>query len=212
MNIKYKKLSIPTAVATVVLGAVVSVPAQARYQGIEQAEVLRAEPIFESFEVSEPREVCTNERIRVNSRERYDRYDRYDGHQSRRSRTPGVVGAILGGAIGHSVGHGKKNKKIGTAVGAILGGTIGADISRRNHERYQSRLYERGYDRGPDGRYEGVSYRTERVCRVEQDYRTEERISGYDVTYAYGGRTYSTVTRHAPGDYLDVNVQVTPAE
>lgn len=161
-----------------------------------RAEVIQAEPIYRSVEVAVPREVCRDERYAASSRgERYER-------SGRRSRTPGIVGAIIGGAIGHSVGNGKTNKKIGTAVGAILGGSIGGDISRRNHERSQRSDYPR-YERP-------VSYRTERVCYEEVDYRTEEQISGYDVTYVYAGETYSAVLDEEPGRYLDVQVRVTP--
>lgn len=183
------------------LAATVALPAMAGFR----AEVVRSEPIVETYEVKVPREVCHDEEVA------YQRvgagYSSDYGQRSQRSRTPGVVGAIIGGAIGHSVGHGKKNKKIGTAVGAILGGTIGADISRRNHNRYEDRRYRDSRDYR-----DTVSYRTEQVCRVTHDYRTEERIRGYDVTYVYAGETYDAVLDHDPGRYLDVNVRVTPAE
>ena len=159
---------------------------------IERAEVLSVSPVVETVEVYQPREVCRNEQVRLNTRGYRDGYSR--GY---RSRTPGVVGAIVGGALGHAVGNGKTNKKIGTAVGAVLGGSIGADISRRNHER-------RDYG------HSGVRYRTERVCEVVSDTRTEERIRGYDVAYAYGGATYTTLLDYDPGRYLDVSVSVTP--
>lgn len=191
---------------SVLLAATLCLPAAASYRhaDIVQAKVLRADPIVETYEVEVPREVCRQEQVRQTNYSRYDNYGRSDRYSAGRSRTPGIVGAIIGGAIGHSVGHGKKNKKIGTAVGAVLGGTIGADISRRNHER-----------RANDRYYEGqrpVRYRTERVCEVVSEYRTEERISGYDVSYAYGGQTYATVLDRDPGRFLDVSVAVTPVE
>ena len=154
-----------------------------------RAEVIGSEPIYRSVEVAVPREVCRDERIEP----RYDpRYDRRYSNSGRRSNTPGIVGAIIGGALGHAVGNGNKNKKIGTAVGAVLGGSIGGDISRRNHQRSQERNAERGYRNDRP-----VSYRTERVCYEEIDYRTEEQISGYDVTYVYAGETYTTVLAEA---------------
>ena len=206
-------LQTPRACAAVALAALIllPVPAEASYrdrQSVRQAEVVSVNPLFESFEVREPREQCRAVPVRERSRVAYDGVGygddrrRYSGERSHRSRTPTVVGAILGGAIGHSVGNGKKNKKIGTAVGAILGGTIGGDISRRNHERRnQDRVrHEHG----------NVRYRTERVCEVVSEVRTEERISGYDVAYTYGGETYNTVLDYDPGRYLEVSVLVTP--
>ncbi len=191
-----------------VLATSLCLPAAAGYRGSSntvRAKVLSADPIVEAYEVEMPREVCRQEQVRELSRGAVD--DRYYASRQAtgRSRTPGIVGAIIGGAIGHSVGNGKTNKKIGTAVGAVLGGSIGADISRRNQER---RVYADA--RGPELRYEPVRYRTERVCEVVVDYRTEERVSGYDVSYAYGGQTYATILDYDPGKYLDVAVSVTP--
>lgn len=180
----------------VILAATLCAPALAGFR----AEVLTVDPIIEVVEVEVPHEVCRVESVRQTTVQGSSY-----GRGGQRSRTPGVVGAIIGGAIGNSVGHGKTNRRIGTAVGAILGGTIGADISRRNHQRSQ---YEgRGYN---SGRNQPASYRTEQVCRVTRDFRTEERINGYAVTYTYAGETYSAVLDHDPGRYLDVNVRVTP--
>ena len=161
-------LSMKAQAGACVLAAMLCAPAFAGHR----AEVISANPIIETYEVEVPREVCRNEEVAYRRADYAYRGDY--GRTAQRSRTPGVVGAIIGGAIGHSVGNGNKNKKIGTAVGAILGGTIGADISRRNHEknRYDSRDYTGGRD--------AVRYRTEQVCRVTHDYRTEERIRGYD--------------------------------
>lgn len=168
------------------------------------AEVVDSQPIYRSVEVPVPREVCRDERVRQTGWQSADHEYRYE-ERTRRSHTPGIVGAIIGGAIGHKVGSGKKNKKIGTAVGAILGGSIGGDISRRRHE--QAKRVAHQHSRGDE---RPVSYRTERVCREQVDYRTEQQISGWDVTYVYAGETYTTVLDEDPGRYLDVRVRVTP--
>lgn len=110
----------------------------------------------------------------------------------RGSATPPILGAIIGGALGNAVGHKKRNKQVGVVVGALLGGSIGADIARRN----------RTYDR--------VSYQTQRRCHVVEETRREERLTGYDVTYEYGGTTYRTRMRRDPGDSVRVRVRVTP--
>lgn len=189
-----RKISLPRSwrsVLCAVLLAALSVPAAANghRSTSAQAEVVGAEPIYRTVEVAVPREVCRDERVDV-------RDNRY-GRSARRSNTPGILGAIVGGALGHAVGNGNTNKKIGTAVGAILGGSIGGDIGRRNQDRNRRSQ-------------EPVSYRTERVCYEEIDYRTEQQISGYDVTYVYAGQTYTTVLADKPGRYLDVRVKVTP--
>ena len=110
----------------------------------------------------------------------------------RRSATGPILGAIVGGALGNAVGHKKRNKQVGVLVGALLGGSIGADIARSQRA----------------GR--GVSYRTERHCRVVEETRREDRLAGYDVTYEYGGATYRTRMQRDPGDSVRVRVRVTP--
>ncbi len=111
-----------------------------------------------------------------------------------RSATAPIFGALIGGAIGNAVGHNKRNKQVGTVIGALLGGSIGADIARENRYRH-----------GP------VSYHTEQVCTVVNEYAEEERLAGYRVRYRYAGETYTTRMNRDPGDRLRVRVRVTPA-
>jgi len=179
------------AFAATALALTLALPVSASYRGeapVQRAEVLSVDPVFETVEISEPHELCREEQVPFRSDARYD--DRYASRKAStyRSRTPGVLGAIVGGAIGHSVGNGKTNKRIGTAVGAI--------------HRWQD---PRGY-----GGYEPIQYRTQRVCEIVTDTRIEQRVSAYDVAYAYGGETYTTVLDYDPGRYLEVRVRVTP--
>ena len=110
----------------------------------------------------------------------------------RGSATPPILGAILGGALGNAVGHKKRNKQVGVLVGALLGGSIGADIARSSRAGHP------------------MAYRTEMRCRVVEQARREERLTGYDVTYDYGGTTYRTRMQRDPGDQVRVRVRVTP--
>ena len=205
-----------SALVATLLAATLALPTGASYpdQEVYRAEVLAVDPVFETVEVSEPRELCREEPVQVRGQPGYDNRDSLPPASSYRSRTPGLVGALLGGAIGHTVGNGKTNKRIGTAVGAILGGSIGADVSRRNQRRKaEARSWERRQGYEPVlYRSEPVLYRTERVCEVVADTRIEQRVSGYDVAYAYGGKTYTTVLDYDPGRYLDVRVRVTPVD
>ena len=166
-----------------------------------QAKVVDSTPIYETVNYSVPREVCRLERTAYDGY-RDDYRNDYDDRRGRRvSRTPPIVGAIIGGALGNAVGNGRKNRRIGTAVGAILGGSIGADVARRNSRNRTTDGYS---SRQP-------AYTTQRVCRVEEDYRSEEQVVGYQVTYAYAGETYRTTLPEDPGPYLDIHVQITPA-
>ena len=151
----------------------------------ERARVVGVSPVYETVSYDVPMEQCREEQVRY-----------VEPRHHRASATPTIVGAIIGGALGHAVGHHKRNKQVGTAVGALLGGSIGRDIGRRH----------RGYDHGQ------VRYRTEQVCNVVSEIREEERLAGYDVSYVYGGETYSTRMSRDPGEYIRVRVSVSPAQ
>ncbi|MGV6851380.1 MAG: glycine zipper 2TM domain-containing protein [bacterium] len=111
-------------------------------------------------------------------------------HRDRRGNdTATVVGGIIGGVIGNQFGRGH-GRDAATVAGAALGASIAHDNARRNDRHYVT---------------------TERRCRVETDYREEERTVGYDVTYRYKGETYHARLPEHPGDRLRVRVEVTPA-
>ena len=65
---------------------------------------------------------------------------------------------------------------------------------------------------GPDavtvqGQYEQLNTPSQR-CRTTTDCPRPDRIMGYEVTYRYGGREYTTRMDHDPGERL--RVRVTP--
>lgn len=148
--------------------------------GYRYASVVASDPIYETVAYEVPVEQCRDEP---------GAYHRERG----RSATGPILGAIIGGALGNAVGHKKRNKQVGTAVGALLGGSIGADVARRHRSRHDE-----------------VRYRTRQVCSVVHERHEEQRLTGYRVTYRYGGETYTTEMDHDPGDSLRVRVSVTP--
>ena len=116
-------------------------------------------------------------------REEYTRQRRADSGASM------VVGSIIGGVIGHQVGDGD-GRKVATVAGTIIGAAVGREMGRQN-----------------EGGAEVVS---ERRCRVSEDYVEERVLTGYDVTYRYGGRIYSTFMEEDPGKFIEVQVGVAP--
>lgn len=75
-------------------------------------------------------------------------------------------------------------------------------------------------DSGPEavtveGQYRTVSSAQQR-CRTQTDWRSTDRVLGYEVTYRYGGREYQTRMDHDPGNRLRVRVNydtsITPDE
>jgi uncharacterized protein YcfJ len=56
-----------------------------------------------------------------------------------------------------------------------------------------------------DGQYRTVSG-PEQHCRAQTDLRTTDNVLGYEVTYRYGGREYTTRMDHDPGDRMRIRV------
>ena len=156
--------------------------AQANY---DFARVISAQPIYETVEVDEGREVCSNQRVN---------YAQQD-YRQHRSESGSVLGAIIGGVIGNQFGSGN-GRAAATVAGVALGSAVARDAqnsSRYNHDR----------------RY---TSRTERICEYQPNYRTERQIVGYDVRYDYKGQTGRTTTRNQPGQTIRVQVAVTVIE
>lgn len=112
------------------------------------------------------------------------RRSRRDHH----SYTSTIAGGIIGGVIGSQFGGG--NGKTALAVaGTLLGGSVGRDWEAKNrnvHTGYQEH------------------------CRVVERQHREQRIDGYDVSYRYHGKHYTTVMDHHPGKFIPVDVHVEP--
>ena len=153
------------------------------YQRSDYAEVLSARPIVRQVRYSEPRQECWDERVAYRDPPRY-------------AIGPGtIIGGVLGGVIGHQFGGGR-GRDVATAVGAVIGASAGQ----------QQDAYAYG---GYRGGTEHVGY--QQRCRTIDNYRVEDRIDGYDVTYRYHGRIYNTRLPYDPGRRLAVNVEVSPA-
>ena len=158
----------------------------------DYARVLDVRPMVEQTREPVNQQVCTEVPV-----ERYEpRYTEYH----RDTRGPTVFGALVGGALGNLVGKGD-GRKAATIAGAVIGGSVAHNNARRDGYGY----YETG------GSYER-SY--EERCRTQTDWRSNEDVVGYDVTYRYQGRTYHTTMDHDPGQRLRIRVDsdVTPAE
>lgn len=112
--------------------------------------------------------------------------------RSHQSATPMILGGIIGGVLGNTVGKGH-GRDAATVAGTILGGSVGRDI---------------GHDRQ---RPTEVGTTRETRCRQVVDYRNEERIEGYWVTYHYQGEDYVTRMTNDPGPRIRVRVTVQPA-
>ncbi|MEJ2454948.1 MAG: glycine zipper 2TM domain-containing protein [Candidatus Thiodiazotropha sp.] len=113
-------------------------------------------------------------------------------HANQHGYTGTVLGGIIGGVVANKVsrGHGR-GRDVATVAGALLGSAIGHDISNKN-----------------SGGYYTTS--SERRCEVIEHTSYEEELVGYDVTYRYKGRLFTTRTDEHPGKRIPVSVDVRP--
>lgn len=95
-----------------------------------------------------------------------------------------AIGAVIGGVLGHQVGGGR-GKKLATVAGAAAGGYAGNEVQKGMQER--------------------DTYTTvEQRCRTVTD--TQEKISGYEVTYVFEGRQGMLRMDEAPAERIPADV------
>lgn len=139
-------------------------------------------------------------------RDGYRRNDGYYGNDGYRGTETGrtvatVVGGVVGAVIGSKVGGGS-GRYVASALGTMAGGMAGRAIYDQNaRQRRNASVTVCDPEPVRDG-YRGNDYGYNRV--------NDGRVSGYDVTYQYNGRTYTTRTDYHPGDRIRVRVDVRP--
>ena len=125
------KLIFATLIALLASGAAVAAPQDGRNDRppdadnskFAWADVLRVDPLYETYRVNRPQEEC---------------YDAPVEHRSSGNRGAGtVLGAIVGGVLGNTVGKGD-GRTAATVAGAVAGGAIGNNVGGRNDRYYRS--------------------------------------------------------------------------
>ena len=160
--------------------ASVTVEAGHRERFQDTAKVIEAEPVYRTVEVSHPERHCWDEEVTRQQPKHH-------------SYTGTILGGIIGGVVANKVSSGRgRGKDVATVAGALLGSSIGHDISHKNSR----------------GGYTTTSL--ERRCEVTHHTTYEEKLVGYDVTYRYKGRLFTTRTQEHPGKRIPVVVNVRP--
>src|SRR5688572_11573315 len=109
-----------------------------------------------------------------------------------------VIGGIAGAVLGSKVGGGS-GTYAATAIGSMVGGMAGRQV----YENTQRNRAPRGTVRVCDPVPVRDGYSTSRTVN-------DSRVNGYDVTYEYAGRQFTTRTNYHPGDRIRVRVDVRP--
>ena len=168
---------------TLATGLVWSQWASAENGLVDYARVDAVSPVFQVVEERIPKETCWTDRVREEVH--------HPGHKPNNGK---VVGGVLGGALGHAVGHGSDNKKIGAFVGTILGTTIGHQSDQQAARPSRTT----------------VNYRNVERCKIQEVVESRREIVGYDVTYTYDNRQFTTRMKRQPGEKIKVAVYVEP--
>lgn len=157
-----------------------------RDDGYVYAEVIDAEPVYRFIRVRRPQRECWEQEVYHQPRRRY--------HDTAGAT---VAGGLIGGVIGRQLGDGKGRDAM-TVVGTLIGSAIAHDNADRRN--YRGDYYSR------------PQVRTVERCATNYQSHEERRLDGYDVTYIYAGRQYTTRTARDPGNRIRVRVAVTPAQ
>lgn len=170
----------------VAVGVMASLPAFAGHQAdYDYAQVVDVNPLMREVRVVVPREECFSE----------TRYVPVNARVERPAAGQMILGGLIGAVVGHQVGNSRDARRTGTVAGAVIGTAIGHDVAQRNA----------GY-RG--GELRAVEAQR---CEVREETRIEQQIDGYEVTYRYAGRMYTTRMPYEPGPRIRVRVAVEPA-
>ena len=111
--------------------------------------------------------------------------------QQQRSAGGSIIGGLAGALIGNQVGGGT-GRVAATAAGAIAGAVVGDRVDN-------------------DGR-NGVQTQEQAVRQCRTVESVEQRTNGYDVTYDYRGRNYTSVMARDPGQRVRLRVSVEPEQ
>ncbi|MBT8136617.1 MAG: glycine zipper 2TM domain-containing protein [Gammaproteobacteria bacterium] len=155
--------------------------------GYVYARVIDVDPIYRYVRIRQPQRECYDQEV----------YHRPRRGNYRNSTAATVTGGIIGGAIGRQFGDGKGRDAM-TLIGTLVGSAVAQNEVNRDNYRSDYRDHAR--------------YRTVERCTTRYTTRQERRVEGYNVTYEFAGREYTTRMDRQPGDEIRVRVAVTPAE
>ncbi|MES2019508.1 MAG: glycine zipper 2TM domain-containing protein [Pseudomonadota bacterium] len=164
-----------------------ALPAVQAAEFADSARVTRVEPRVE--QVRQPREECRTEYVQAPAYQ--------PAPQQERSAGGAIIGAIAGGILGHQVGGGT-GRAAATAVGVMAGAVVGDKVANQ------------GRDNQPQYAQQGSQEQAVRQCRMVDAW--ESRTVGYNVTYDYNGRSYTSIMDRDPGNRVRLRVSVEPEQ
>ncbi|VAW91230.1 hypothetical protein MNBD_GAMMA23-1429 [hydrothermal vent metagenome] len=101
-----------------------------------------------------------------------------------------LLGGLIGGIIGNNIGHGK-SRKARAVVGALVGSQIGSNLA----DKQAYRVRHAGY---------------QQRCNTQNISKTRKQIDGYNVSYKFRGRIFTTKMPYDPGHKIALRVNLSP--
>jgi uncharacterized protein YcfJ len=150
------------------------------------AEVVAVTPVTKTVRVAtSPSQKCESVPVRYTDQV----------HTERTSKGKNMlIGTVLGAVAGNQIADDSKHRDAATIGGAALGAWGGYEYSeKRNKPRTVTKT------------------RYEQRCTTVQNYRSEQKTDGYDVTYRYQGQVFTTRMETPPPARFPVTINVTPA-
>ncbi|MES2150332.1 MAG: glycine zipper 2TM domain-containing protein [Pseudomonadota bacterium] len=133
-------------------------------------------------QVRQPRQECKTEYMQVPVQQ-----------QQERGAGGSIIGGIAGALVGNQIGGGS-GRAAATAAGAIAGAIVGDRAENNGRQQAPQQVQEQAV----------------RQCRTVDTW--ESRTTGYEVTYDYRGRNYTSIMAHDPGQRVRLRVSVEPEQ
>jgi len=161
---------------------------------LDSARVVDVRPAYRR--VVEPHRQCTREIISAPAPVRHHGSTASPARLDATGIAVPVIGGIAGGMIGSRIGDGS-GRTAATVAGAIAGTLAGAIlVEHQSTGRADPRVHD--------------AYRPVMIDRVVERCRTvnvaRDVADGYDVTYRYQGRLFTSRMAHDPGRFVHVSV------
>jgi uncharacterized protein YcfJ len=150
----------------------------------DYGRVIHVEPVYRTYKAPRDHHSCVQ-------------YDH--SIPVRTSYTGTILGAVIGGALGHAIGDAHGDPDTAAIAGGLIGASFGHSVDRRNS--YNRQLLVTG------------PCRSDHASDHRRDHRrkTVRELVEYKVTYRYNGRIHKARMDYDPGEWVKLNVNISPA-
>lgn len=226
--------SFHVAIATAFFtAALVAAPAQAgkkhKQSGQSQstftinAKVVASSPVYETIDQLQPVEECWleqpgfqqhrhNRQPDRNRSQRLRSDNNSRGNRGRGSSRAGdaLIGGVIGGVIGNQLGRNARTDR-GRAGATVLGAVVGTVLANEhagNRERRDQPESLPQLQTAHQYQYQYQEIQPVQRCETRHQQVKKRVLTGWQVTYRYQGRQFTTFMDHKPGKTIPLTVTI----